>query len=173
MRFSNVFYCYAGGSCYKHLDTSGVTWVYPQIANLARPAKKITQWLREMRSKIPSLPDDVEGTGFRVGAALTIVNHPECELIHAIFRGDWDCTGLCNIFEYLLQSQTIMTVAGAALAGWQHVRNRCYPPRCVFLNSENQDLVYRFVNYLFEHAYGNKLDHLFDLKLAWFAEELQ
>ena len=41
-----------------------------------------------MKSKIPSLPDDVEGIGFRVGAALTIVNHPECELIHAIFRGD-------------------------------------------------------------------------------------
>ena len=166
-------YIYVGGSDHKRIQPSGTTWVYPQIALLSRPANKITQWLRDLRCKIPSLPEDVEGTGFRVGAALTIVNHPECELIHALFRGDWDCTGLCNIFEYIIQSQTIMSVAGAALAGWNNVRRQCYPPRCVFINADNRDLVHRFVNFIFEHAYGNKLDHLFDLKLVWFASLLQ
>ena len=66
-----------------------------------------------------------------------------------------------------------MSIAGAALCGWRNVRAQNYSPRCVFIDEGNKDLLYAFVNYLFEHDYGAKLDHLFELKLVWLASILQ
>ena len=55
----------------------------------------------------------------------------------------------------------------------RNVRAQNYSPRCVFIDEGNKDLLYAFVNYLFEHDYGAKLDHLFELKLVWLASILQ
>ena len=152
---------------------------------MVRPANAVTKILKDLYKKrnndgsqsVVDLPEDVKGTSIRSGGAIVISNHPSCDIYHAICRGDWDLSGACNVFEYVLPPLfETMTVSCAALCGWKNARVKCYPPRCVFMDSMNavdQDKVRRFANYIFENQHGSRLDHLQTFKLTMLAALLQ
>ena len=100
---------------------------------MARPANTVTKILKDLYKKrnsdgsqsVLDLPEDVKGTSIRSGGAIVISNHPSCDIYHAICRGDWDLSGSCNVFEYVLPPLfETMTAACAALCGWKNARVR-------------------------------------------------
>lgn len=125
--------------------------MFPFLATLTGgAANHITTCLKDLRSAVTGLPDDVCGTSLRVGAANLIVNHPSCELIHAIVRGGWDYSGLCNIFEYIQACNHLLNIAARALSGWNNPRLPTYPPRldCI-RNVENSITIDNMISHLF------------------------
>jgi hypothetical protein len=73
----------------------------------------------------------VTGTSLRIGATNLIVANPFCELVHAVIRGGWDYSGLCNIWEYIQACNQLLNVAARAIGAWKNPRSETYPPRLV------------------------------------------
>ena len=178
---------FIGGSnnSIESIEGKGPAWIFPRLASMARPANTVTKMLKDLYKKrnsdgsrsVLDLPEDVKGTSIRSGGAIVISNHPSCDIYHAICRGDWDLSGSCNVFEYVLPPLfETMTAACAALCGWKNARVRCYPPRCAFMEAMDdveKDKVFRFANYIFENQHGERLDHLQTFKLTMLASLLQ
>jgi hypothetical protein len=135
---------------------------------------KINKVLKDIQGRAPSigLPEDVTGTCLRVGAVHEILNHPSCELIHAIIRGGWEFSSLCNIFEYIMGTKETLSIGGRALAGYPEPRRRTYPPRLSACIDGNNDIAINVLKTVLFHSNHfdilkcNDLNGLVDTMLA-------
>ena len=116
-------------------------------------AKAMSKYLSDLvkAKSVLGLYDDTVATFLRIGATNTMVNHPTTSLTDAIRRGGWDFSGICNVWEYILQLSESLAIAGRALAGYSNSRNRCFPARLSCLTDVDENALRNLVNDLFFH----------------------
>ena len=76
---------------------------------------------------------DYSGKSLRVGSVNFLVNHPGCDLFHAIVRGGWEFSSSVRIFEYVMMLNLTVSIGGRALSGWNQTRYGAKCPRLIFL----------------------------------------
>eukprot|EP01034_Spumella_vulgaris_P023773 gene23774-30038_t len=110
--------------------------------------------MKDLCNVIPGMTEDMTPGSLRIGATNAMINNEHVELVHAVCRGGWDFTGLCNIFNYIQASQALLTVGGQALAGWPFPRKRAYPPRLIFRTPDTVDKLDNIISDLFNYPSG-------------------
>ena len=135
--------------------------VYKDLADYKNGCSpQVTQMIRVFvpDAKNPQ-PYHVEGivpemtsTSPRIGTTNDIVRHPKCNLLHAIAHGGWDFQEDCNIWVYLVMTSSFCLIGSKALANWPNPRAHVYPPRLIFLNESNCDLIGSFMNLVYQSA---------------------
>jgi hypothetical protein len=128
-------------------DGSRKSPLFPFLSDLrdSSSAAAMTRFLKEAyaldntaNGNMATLWGDICARGLRVGSTneMFVSGIP---IIFVILRGGWDYSSFCNAFEYQVCELSAIAVAGRALKGWPYPRKVCYPPRCIFLLSFNED----------------------------------
>jgi hypothetical protein len=155
--YESIFlYLILGGDSTKVADREGENFIFPSLCrNPSRVAPVVTGIIRQsLSAAFEPVLEFYCGTSLRMGGGTHIANHPRCNLWHAIARGGWKLQGDCRAFEYILGCMISMSIAGRGLSGWPYPESLVIPPRCVF----------------WEHAEPNVLTQANNFKFALFQD---
>jgi hypothetical protein len=105
-------------------------WIFPFIADLKQPNRKINEYLAKLRPRIHALTEEYQGTALRIGATNHLANHPDITIEQLIVFGGWDMSSFSAAFHYILQLEEPIIKCARALSGWDP-KFPVYPPRLV------------------------------------------
>jgi hypothetical protein len=125
-------------------------WIFPFIADLKQPNRKINDYLGKLRLKIDVLTEEYQGTALRIGATNHLANHPGITFEQLVTFGGWDMSSISACFHYILQLEEPILKCSRALTGWDP-RYPVFPPRLTdsSLSKVDSVLFQNFKNSLF------------------------
>ena len=111
---------------------------------------KATRILKKLLGKVDGLTEDHTAHGLRAGATDDMLLHRYCNIIAAIFRGNWEFEGDCVLFRYLW-GKLFTSMSGKILARHEDPEQTvAYPDLSVIITDDNKQLLENFANTLFE-----------------------
>jgi hypothetical protein len=122
------------------VDPSGPSWIFPTFVNMADggAASKASRILKSLVEEVEGLTSGHTAHGLRAGAADDMLLNKLCNVIGAIFRGNWDFTGECVLFRYLF-GKLFTSQAGKVLAGYENPDQEvAYPDLSILFESAEQ-----------------------------------
>jgi uncharacterized protein YihD (DUF1040 family) len=131
--------------------TDAPAWIFPSFVDMADggATSKASRILKNMVDDVDGLHEGHTVHGLRAGAADDMLLNKDCNIIGAIFRGNWDFTGDCVLFRYLY-GKLFTSQAGKVLAGYKNPDQAvAYPDLSVIINEDNADLINNFAISLF------------------------
>jgi hypothetical protein len=115
-------------------------------------AAKASRILKDLVDEIDGLHESHTAHGLRAGAADDMLLNKLCNIIGAIFRGNWDFSGECVLFRHLC-GKLFVSQAGKVLAGYTNPdQDVDYPSLDSITNAENKTLLNNFAHNLFNVA---------------------
>jgi hypothetical protein len=162
------------GQCKVGEEDANVEWIfksYSDITNGGGASTKATRILKSLIGRVTGLRDVHTVHGLRAGASDDMMLHPMANILGAIARGNWDFSGECMIFRYML-GKLHVAIPGRILAGYPNPHQEvAYPSLIPIWSEETAPLLRRMMDTLF-FSFPKNLEHLLPFRDAMFASLL-